>query len=60
MSDGRLFDLDTFDAAPDTPGTPPAPEPELARFPDDQAHRDRISRDLDATLFVEAGAGSGK
>jgi ATP-dependent helicase/nuclease subunit A len=28
--------------------------------PPDQAARDRISSDLDATLFVEAGAGSGK
>jgi ATP-dependent helicase/nuclease subunit A len=32
--------------------TPPAPP--------DQAARDRITSDLDATLFVEAGAGSGK
>ena len=30
---------------------PPAP---------DQAERDRVTDDLDATLFVEAGAGSGK
>ncbi|MET0904046.1 MAG: UvrD-helicase domain-containing protein, partial [Acidimicrobiales bacterium] len=28
--------------------------------PPDQAARDRIASDLDATLFVEAGAGSGK
>ncbi|MGB2696122.1 MAG: UvrD-helicase domain-containing protein [Dehalococcoidia bacterium] len=28
--------------------------------PIDQAHRDRIHGDLDATLFVEAGAGAGK
>jgi ATP-dependent helicase/nuclease subunit A len=30
------------------------------RLPPDQAARDRITEDLDATLFVEAGAGSGK
>jgi ATP-dependent exoDNAse (exonuclease V) beta subunit len=29
-------------------------------IPPDQVARDRISQDLDATLFVEAGAGSGK
>src|ERR1019366_938198 len=28
--------------------------------PPDQAERDRITEDLDTTLFVEAGAGSGK
>ena len=28
--------------------------------PPDQTERDRIARDLDTTLFVEAGAGSGK
>ena len=28
--------------------------------PPDQAARDRTATDLDATLFVEAGAGSGK
>ena len=33
------------------PARPPAP---------DQSERDRIRDDLDATLFVEAGAGSGK
>jgi len=31
-----------------------------AALPPDQAARDRITRDLDTTLFVEAGAGSGK
>jgi ATP-dependent exoDNAse (exonuclease V) beta subunit len=31
-----------------------------ASTPPDQAARDRIETDLDATLFVEAGAGSGK
>jgi ATP-dependent exoDNAse (exonuclease V) beta subunit len=29
-------------------------------LPPDQAARDRITEELDATLFVEAGAGSGK
>jgi ATP-dependent helicase/nuclease subunit A len=29
-------------------------------LPPDQAARDRITEDLDTTLFVEAGAGSGK
>jgi ATP-dependent helicase/nuclease subunit A len=29
-------------------------------YPPDQGARDRISHDLDTTLFVEAGAGSGK
>src|SRR5580704_11069781 len=29
-------------------------------LPPDQGARDRITEDLDATLFVEAGAGSGK
>ena len=31
-----------------------------AEPPPDQAARDRIATDLDTTLFVEAGAGSGK
>ena len=32
----------------------------IAPAPPDQAARDRIATDLDTTLFVEAGAGSGK
>ncbi|HEX6535264.1 MAG TPA: UvrD-helicase domain-containing protein [Gemmatimonadaceae bacterium] len=38
------------------PGTPRAPAPEA----DDQPARDRILRDLDTNMLVEAGAGSGK
>jgi ATP-dependent helicase/nuclease subunit A len=41
--------LDLFAGAPSTP--PPAP---------DQLERDRVLHALDTTLFVEAGAGSGK
>ena len=36
------------------------PPPDRATPPPDQAARDRIRGDLGATLFVEAGAGSGK
>src|SRR4051794_41243538 len=36
------------------------PMVETLTVPPDQAARDRIRDDLDATLFVEAGAGSGK
>ncbi|HUC32052.1 MAG TPA: UvrD-helicase domain-containing protein, partial [Ilumatobacteraceae bacterium] len=43
--------LDLFAAAADEPGRPEAP---------DQLERDRVANDLDTTLFVEAGAGSGK
>jgi ATP-dependent exoDNAse (exonuclease V) beta subunit len=32
----------------------------MAPLPSDHAARDRVSRDLEGTLFVEAGAGSGK
>jgi ATP-dependent exoDNAse (exonuclease V) beta subunit len=35
-------------------------EPATAALPPDQAARDRIATDLNTTLFVEAGAGSGK
>ncbi|HKE72390.1 MAG TPA: UvrD-helicase domain-containing protein [Acidimicrobiales bacterium] len=41
-----------------TPATSPAPPAPLA--PPDQAARDTIVGELGATLFVEAGAGSGK
>src|SRR3546814_16795568 len=38
-----------------------APDPVAARpLPPDEAARERIRTDLDTTLFVEAGAGSGK
>ena len=36
----------------------PAPEPRIV--PADQADRDRVGHELGTTLFVEAGAGSGK
>ena len=39
------------------PATPPDPS---ATTPPDEAERQRIRSDLDATLFVEAGAGAGK
>lgn len=38
----------------------PSPAVSERPLPADQAHRDRISTALDETLFVEAGAGSGK
>ena len=38
----------------------PEQSPPPRRRPPDQAARDRIAEDLDTTLFVEAGAGSGK
>ena len=35
-------------------------EPKMMSMPSDQTDRDRILQDLDTTLLVEAGAGSGK
>lgn len=46
------------DAGPNGPTTDPVAE-SVAAPPDEQA-RERIRSDLDATLFVEAGAGAGK
>ena len=39
-------------------GTPPAAA--ARQLPPDQADRDLVTSDLTTTLFVEAGAGSGK
>jgi ATP-dependent helicase/nuclease subunit A len=48
-----------FDLGPVTDAAPPRPAP-VGQPPPDDAARMRIRRDLDATLFVEAGAGAGK
>ena len=48
-----------FDASPAEP-THQAPEPGAKPAPADQHQRDQITYTLDETLFVEAGAGSGK
>ena len=39
---------------------PPTPSNDQSAVARDQAHRNDIASDLDSTLFVEAGAGSGK
>ncbi len=42
------------------PATPPPPAGTSPTAPPDESERQRIRSDLDATLFVEAGAGAGK
>ena len=60
MSEDRLFDLDTFAAVEGKEEQTVSRDPVERRPPADQTDRDRIQHELDATLFVEAGAGSGK
>ncbi len=64
LTDGVLTDGVPSDDAPDDTAladTAPAPIASLApSSPPDVAARTRIHHDLDATLFVEAGAGAGK
>ena len=46
--------------APPAPPPPPAAGPQQADAPDDAKARQAIERDLDVSMLVEAGAGSGK
>jgi ATP-dependent helicase/nuclease subunit A len=55
MAEQLGFDF-SLTSAPTAPAAPGAPVP----APPDDAARRRIAVDLDATLFVEAGAGAGK
>jgi ATP-dependent helicase/nuclease subunit A len=55
MAEQLGFDF-SLASAPTAPAAPGAPAP----APPDDAARRRIAVDLDATLFVEAGAGAGK
>lgn len=59
MSDDRLFDLESFEPTLELPVVAEIPRP-ADDAPADQPDRDRITHELDSTLFVEAGAGSGK
>ena len=66
--DPTLFDVDELDptdpegdsTGPATPTGPHDEQLEERPLPPDEAARERIRHDLDATLFVEAGAGAGK
>jgi ATP-dependent helicase/nuclease subunit A len=54
------FDLDLHPPTPVPGGPGMSGRPSAEPLPPDQAARERIRHDLDATLFVEAGAGAGK